>query len=327
MPGRLDDLVTLPGVGRKTANVVLGNAFGVPGITVDTHFGRLARRFGWTDETDPVKVEARGRRAVPAQGLDDAVPPADLARPPLLPRAQARLRGLPLARLCPSYGEGRPTRLWPRAGQGRSVRSRCWAAYIVVFCVMVATRSLGCAGDEGAGVRVQPARTPPSTLPSEWRWVRRPSIEPCPESGRAGRTRRRASRSRAALSGPGDPVQLAGLTGRPRLVNIWASWCAPCRDEMPWLQQVHDTGEVDVLGVDAEDQAESAAALLDELDVTFPSVFDPANALAREIGVITKPTTLFVSEEGEVVFVLPGPFASYSQMRELVKTHLKVDLP
>ena len=51
------DLVTLPGVGRKTANVVLGNAFGVPGITVDTHFGRLVRRFGWTDETDPVKVE------------------------------------------------------------------------------------------------------------------------------------------------------------------------------------------------------------------------------------------------------------------------------
>lgn len=57
VPGRLDDLVTLPGVGRKTANVVLGNAFGVPGITVDTHFGRLARRFGWTEETDPVKVE------------------------------------------------------------------------------------------------------------------------------------------------------------------------------------------------------------------------------------------------------------------------------
>jgi endonuclease-3 len=57
VPERLEDLVTLPGVGRKTANVVLGNAFGVPGITVDTHFGRLVRRFGWTAETDPVKVE------------------------------------------------------------------------------------------------------------------------------------------------------------------------------------------------------------------------------------------------------------------------------
>jgi endonuclease III len=57
VPNRLADLVTLPGVGRKTANVVLGNAFGVPGITVDTHFGRLARRFGWTSEHDPDKVE------------------------------------------------------------------------------------------------------------------------------------------------------------------------------------------------------------------------------------------------------------------------------
>ena len=57
VPGKQKDLVTLPGVGRKTANVVLGDAFGVPGITVDTHFGRLARRFGWTTQEDPVKVE------------------------------------------------------------------------------------------------------------------------------------------------------------------------------------------------------------------------------------------------------------------------------
>jgi endonuclease-3 len=53
----LGQLVALPGVGRKTANVILGNAFDVPGITVDTHVGRLVRRFGWTEETDPVKVE------------------------------------------------------------------------------------------------------------------------------------------------------------------------------------------------------------------------------------------------------------------------------
>jgi endonuclease-3 len=58
VPPRLQDLVTLPGVGRKTANVVLGNAFGIPGITVDTHLGRLARRFGWTESDDPVRVEA-----------------------------------------------------------------------------------------------------------------------------------------------------------------------------------------------------------------------------------------------------------------------------
>jgi endonuclease III len=57
VPATMDELVTLPGVGRKTANVVLGNAFDIPGITVDTHFGRLVRRWGWTTEEDPVKVE------------------------------------------------------------------------------------------------------------------------------------------------------------------------------------------------------------------------------------------------------------------------------
>jgi endonuclease III len=57
VPDTLEELVTLPGIGRKTANVVLGNAFDVPGITVDTHFGRLVRRWRWTELEDPVKVE------------------------------------------------------------------------------------------------------------------------------------------------------------------------------------------------------------------------------------------------------------------------------
>jgi len=57
VPRSIEDLVTLPGVGRKTANVILGNVFDTPGITVDTHFGRLVRRWRWTGETDPVKVE------------------------------------------------------------------------------------------------------------------------------------------------------------------------------------------------------------------------------------------------------------------------------
>ncbi|NYG36015.1 endonuclease-3 [Janibacter alkaliphilus] len=106
VPPRLRDLVTLPGVGRKTANVVLGNAFDVPGLTVDTHFGRLVRRFGWTEETDPVKVEHavgelferkdwtmlshvlifHGRRTCHAR------------RP--------ACGACPVTRLCPAYGDG-----------------------------------------------------------------------------------------------------------------------------------------------------------------------------------------------------------------------------
>jgi endonuclease-3 len=57
VPGRMEDLVTLPWIGRKTANVILGNAFGVPGITVDTHVARLVKRWRWSAEQDPVKIE------------------------------------------------------------------------------------------------------------------------------------------------------------------------------------------------------------------------------------------------------------------------------
>lgn len=57
VPSTMAELVTLPGVGRKTANVILGNAFGIPGITVDTHFSRLVHRWQWTAEKDPTKVE------------------------------------------------------------------------------------------------------------------------------------------------------------------------------------------------------------------------------------------------------------------------------
>lgn len=106
VPNDQNELVKLPGVGRKTANVVLGDAFGVPGITVDTHFGRLVRRWEWTQESDPVKVEHaigelferkdwtllshrvifHGRRVC-------------FARKPAC-------GACPIAKWCPSYGEG-----------------------------------------------------------------------------------------------------------------------------------------------------------------------------------------------------------------------------
>jgi endonuclease-3 len=67
VPAKLEDLVTLPGVGRKTANVVLGHAFETPGITVDTHVGRLTRRLGLTRHRDPVKVELALAQIVPQE--------------------------------------------------------------------------------------------------------------------------------------------------------------------------------------------------------------------------------------------------------------------
>lgn len=65
VPSTMAELVTLPGVGRKTANVILGNAFGVPGITVDTHFARLVRRWRWTETEDPIKIEHAVGKLIP----------------------------------------------------------------------------------------------------------------------------------------------------------------------------------------------------------------------------------------------------------------------
>ena len=88
------DLVTLPGFGRKTANVVLGHAFGIPGITVDTHVGRLVRRWGLTEQTDPVQVELELNVLLPPSRLDDVLGPGDLPRPTGVPREEAGLRRL-----------------------------------------------------------------------------------------------------------------------------------------------------------------------------------------------------------------------------------------
>lgn len=65
VPNTLEQLIALPGLGRKSANCVLGDAFGIPGITVDTHVGRLTRRFGWTKHTDAVKVEFALMKLIP----------------------------------------------------------------------------------------------------------------------------------------------------------------------------------------------------------------------------------------------------------------------
>ena len=109
VPGRLDDLVTLPGVGRKTANVVLGNAFGVPGITVDTHFARLVRRFEWVDDT-VAKDAVRTEHAVGA-----LFPKSDwtMLSHHLIWHGRRRCHArkpacgaCPLARWCPAYGTG-----------------------------------------------------------------------------------------------------------------------------------------------------------------------------------------------------------------------------
>lgn len=106
VPGRLEDLVTLPGVGRKTANVVLGNAFGVPGITVDTHFGRLVRRWGWTDLEDPIKVEHAVGELIPRKEWTLLSHRVIFHGRRVCHARKPACGACPLARDCPSFGAG-----------------------------------------------------------------------------------------------------------------------------------------------------------------------------------------------------------------------------
>jgi endonuclease-3 len=100
------ELVTLPGVGRKTANVVLGNAFDIPGLTVDTHFGRLVRRFGWTNEEDPVKVESAVARLIPEKEWTNLSHRLIWHGRRICHSRKPACGACPLAKLCPAFGEG-----------------------------------------------------------------------------------------------------------------------------------------------------------------------------------------------------------------------------
>jgi endonuclease-3 len=106
VPHTLEELVTLPGFGRKTANVVLGNAFGIPGITVDTHFGRLVRRWRWTDSTDPVKVEHEVGALFPKKEWTILSHRVIWHGRRVCHARKPACGACALARWCPSYGDG-----------------------------------------------------------------------------------------------------------------------------------------------------------------------------------------------------------------------------
>jgi endonuclease III len=106
VPKKMADLVTLPGIGRKTANVILGNAFGVPGITVDTHFARLVGRWQWTAEVDPVKIETAVGRLIDRRDWTMLSHRVIFHGRRVCHARKPACGACPLARDCPAYGTG-----------------------------------------------------------------------------------------------------------------------------------------------------------------------------------------------------------------------------
>jgi len=106
VPDTLEELVTLPGVGRKTANVVLGDAFGKPSLAVDTHVARLARRFGWTAHRDPDKIEQDVGALLPRREWTAAFHRLIWHGRRVCHARRPACGACGVARLCPSFGEG-----------------------------------------------------------------------------------------------------------------------------------------------------------------------------------------------------------------------------
>ncbi|MDR0342568.1 MAG: endonuclease III [Nocardiopsaceae bacterium] len=106
VPRRMADLDSLPGVGRKTANVVLGNAFGIPGLSVDTHFSRLSRRLGWTSQTDPDKIEQEVGSLFPRRDWTMLSHRLIWHGRRVCHARRPACGACAVARWCPSFGEG-----------------------------------------------------------------------------------------------------------------------------------------------------------------------------------------------------------------------------
>jgi thiol-disulfide isomerase/thioredoxin len=114
--------------------------------------------------------------------------------------------------------------------------------------------------------------------------------------------------SLSPLAGPGT-ISLHQYAGRILVVNIWASWCGPCRREAPALQQVwsqYQKGQVSFLGIDHDDRRTDAASFAKEFGLTYPIAFDPKGDVARAFGAIGVPTTYVIAPNGWIAYSFLG---------------------
>jgi cytochrome c biogenesis protein CcmG/thiol:disulfide interchange protein DsbE len=157
----------------------------------------------------------------------------------------------------------------------------------------------GCATGPGAD---SPAASPGSAETTAAGITGVPACEQLPATTAASGNEALPRLTLACL-GPGPEVSLARLTGRPTLVNLWATWCGPCREEMPLLQDAFTRhGEqIRFLGVDVQDDPTGAAAFVADLGVGYPHVVDRDGRLLSALGVRGLPVTLAVDADGRVV--------------------------
>jgi cytochrome c biogenesis protein CcmG/thiol:disulfide interchange protein DsbE len=121
-------------------------------------------------------------------------------------------------------------------------------------------------------------------------------------------------------------VTLAEHRGKPVVLNFWASWCAPCVKEMPLLERTHQRlgGEVQFLGVDGNDSRRLAIDLMAKTQVSYPSGYDPKDAVFREYRLRGRPTTVFIDAAGTIKGVHAGELRE-ADLHDLLHRYLGID--
>jgi cytochrome c biogenesis protein CcmG, thiol:disulfide interchange protein DsbE len=133
-----------------------------------------------------------------------------------------------------------------------------------------------------------------------------------------------------ACLGGGQSVRLAGLRDQPMIINVWAQWCGPCREEAPYLAEIAaetDPSKLLILGIDFDDPRPELAIEFASLSSwKYPQLQDSDAVLRESLQVSGPPQTFFVSAGGHITYRHAAPFTSTKQIRELVKEHLGVEL-
>ncbi len=118
----------------------------------------------------------------------------------------------------------------------------------------------------------------------------------------------------------GNPLRLADFAGRPVILNFWASWCGPCVEEFPLLQQAeqqHATDGLAVIGIVYQDRSEAARAFMQRMDADWPAAMDPGDSLASRYAIFAPPETFFIGRDGTVVGHQVGQFSRASLDRQI----------
>lgn len=195
--------------------------------------------------------------------------------------------------------------------------------------ILIAVLVAGCGADEPAKPSFGGGSEPPGASSDELADLKAAAkIEDCPTTTESASGQDALPDLELDCLGGGRPVQLSGLTGAPTVINLWASWCKPCREELPLLAKAHrEYGEerVRFIGIDVADAApEAALRLAQESGVTYPQLVDRDGRTRAPLKYAGLPQTIFVDEQGRMVFTERTPFRSYADVTAAIRRHLGV---